>query len=182
MSPFESGMFHHSESVEFFTSNGHCDQLSLKERRGSLNHIEKMTNVHRIDTNLTTLDVGRPSSSAGEEWESFKILFHDFADLPSAFGQYTLSPEFACNGHSWRIALYPYKRHGGRVGRGPRLELERPSLSICLQLNSGGNATATFTLNLHNKFQREHSTRKQTDFNFDFDHGNPHGRTLQRGS
>ncbi len=31
-----------------------------------------------------TADVGRPP---GNKWESFKILFHRFADIPSAVGQ-----------------------------------------------------------------------------------------------
>jgi len=128
-----------------------------------------MPNVYHHQRIIVTLDMGSPSSS-DEEWGSVKILIHRFADLPSAVGQYTLSPEFTWNGHRWCIKVYP----GGKT--------EASGLSLHLQLNSGGNATATFTLNLHNKFQREHSTRKQTDFNFDFDHGNPHGRTLQRGS
>ena len=69
-----------------------------------------MTNVHRIDTNLT-LDVGHPSSSAGEEWASFKILFHGFTDLPSAVDQCTRSLKFTCNGHRWCIRLFP----GGNI-------------------------------------------------------------------
>eukprot|EP00984_Skeletonema_dohrnii_P025218 scaffold14331_cov83-Skeletonema_dohrnii-CCMP3373.AAC.7 len=105
-----------------------------------------MSNVHRIDTNLTTVDVGRPSSSAGEEWESFKILFHDFAALPSALGIYTRSPEFKCNGHQWSIAIYP----GGRT------EASAGNLSLYLGLCSGsGDAMATFELSVLDKFQRK---------------------------
>eukprot|EP00985_Skeletonema_marinoi_P008397 scaffold3787_cov90-Skeletonema_marinoi.AAC.2 len=120
-----------------------------------------MSNVHRIDTNLTTLDVGRgrPSSSAGEEWESFKILFHDFADLPSAFDQYTLSPKFTCNGHRWCIKLYP-----GGTG-----EAREGYLSLYLQHCSGGNATAAFEVSVLDKFQRVKKTQKAKLLNFDDD-------------
>lgn len=40
-------------------------------------------------------------------WESFKIQFHGFADLPSAVGQFTRSPECTCNGHKWCVRIYP---------------------------------------------------------------------------
>ncbi|KAK1739349.1 BTB/POZ and MATH domain-containing protein [Skeletonema marinoi] len=100
-----------------------------------------MTNVKYA--NLTTLDVGRPSSSAGEEWQSFKILFHDFADLPSAVGQCTRSPEFTCNGHRWCIKLYPSGHTEARAG----------NLSLYLRLCSGGYATATFEVSVLDKYQ-----------------------------
>eukprot|EP00986_Skeletonema_menzelii_P013432 scaffold7822_cov131-Skeletonema_menzelii.AAC.1 len=65
-----------------------------------------MPNFHHRSVTVTTLDVGSPSSSSsGENWESFKILFHGFADLPSAIGQCTLSPEFTCNGHKWCLQI-----------------------------------------------------------------------------
>ncbi|KAK1739342.1 BTB/POZ and MATH domain-containing protein [Skeletonema marinoi] len=113
-----------------------------------------MTYVHRIDTNLPTVDVGRPSSaaSAGEEWESFKILFHGFSALPSALGIYTQSPEFKCNGHRWRITLYP----------GGRSEASAGNLSLYLGLCSGsGDAMATFELSVLDKFQRKKNFTEQ---------------------
>lgn len=96
-----------------------------------------MTNVHHRC--VTTLDVGRPSSSSsGEKWASFKILFHGFADLPSAVDQYTLSPEFTCNGHKWRLRLFP---------GGDNLA-SRGYVSLYLQHCSGGYATATFQVDV----------------------------------
>eukprot|EP00984_Skeletonema_dohrnii_P025216 scaffold14331_cov83-Skeletonema_dohrnii-CCMP3373.AAC.5 len=117
-----------------------------------------MTYVHRIDTNLT-LDVGCPSST-GEEWQSFKILFHDFADLPSAFDQFTLSPKFTCNGHRWRIKLYP----------GGESQVREGYLSLVLQLCSGGCATATFEVSVLDKFHNtKYFTEKFMDCSFDDD-------------
>eukprot|EP00984_Skeletonema_dohrnii_P004969 scaffold1761_cov78-Skeletonema_dohrnii-CCMP3373.AAC.2 len=113
-----------------------------------------MTYVHRIDTNLTTLDVGRPSSSAGEEWQSFKILFHGFADLPSAVGQCTRSPEFTCNGHRWCIDLFP--------GGDNQASMEH--LSLFLRHCSGGCATATGEVGI-----LPHSVQKMTAASFDSD-------------
>jgi len=116
-----------------------------------------MTNVHRIDTNLT-LDVGCRSSSASaaEEWQSFKILFHGFADLPSAFDQYTLSPEFNCNGHKWCIKLYPGGKRASRTGR----------LSLYLRHCSEGYATTAHEVSVLDKFQSIKHTLKWTDQSF----------------
>ncbi|KAK1739348.1 BTB/POZ and MATH domain-containing protein [Skeletonema marinoi] len=116
-----------------------------------------MTNVHRIDTNLT-LDAGYRSSSASaaEEWQSFKILFHGFADLPSAFEQFTLSPEFKCNGHRWCIKLYPGGKRASRTG----------CLSLYLRLCSGGYATAPHEVSILDKYQNVKHTKKGTDQSF----------------
>eukprot|EP00984_Skeletonema_dohrnii_P004977 scaffold1761_cov78-Skeletonema_dohrnii-CCMP3373.AAC.10 len=114
-----------------------------------------MTNVHRIDTNLTTLDMGCPSST-GEEWASVKILIHDFADLPSAVGKYTRSPEFKCSGHRWCIKLYPGGTDEASVGY----------LSLVLQLCSGGNATAAFEASFLDKYQSVRHTMRGTEQSF----------------
>ena len=126
-----------------------------------------MTCVHRIDTNLPTVDVGRPSSaaSAGEEWETFKILFHGFSALPSALGIYTQSPEFKCNGHRWRITLYP----------GGRSEASAGNLSLYLGLRSGGNATATFEVSVLDKYQSVKHKKKSTRNIFRLDDINNRG-------
>eukprot|EP00984_Skeletonema_dohrnii_P004971 scaffold1761_cov78-Skeletonema_dohrnii-CCMP3373.AAC.4 len=110
-----------------------------------------MTNVDRCT--VTTLGVGRPSSSSGEEWQSFKMLFHGFADLPSAVGQYTLSPEFTCNGRRWCIQLFPGGKRASMTG----------CLSLYLELRSGGTATATlFEASTLDKFQSVKHSKKAT--------------------
>lgn len=115
-----------------------------------------MTDVHRRC--VTTLDVGRPSpSSSGKKWASFKILFHGFADLPSAVDQYTLSPEFICNGHKWRLRLFPGGDNLARQGY----------VSVYLQHCSGGYAKATFKVDVLNKFQSVKFTQKLTGHRFD---------------
>eukprot|EP00984_Skeletonema_dohrnii_P004972 scaffold1761_cov78-Skeletonema_dohrnii-CCMP3373.AAC.5 len=117
-----------------------------------------MTNVHRC---VTTLDVGRRPSSSDEEWQSFKILIHGFADLPSAVGQYTLSPEFTCNGRRWCIQLFP----GGNI------HASAGNLSLCLKLCSGGNATTAYEMSFLDKYQSV-KTKRVTDCSFDSDKQN----------
>ena len=99
-----------------------------------------MTDVHHRC--VTTLDVGKPSSS-GVSWESFKILFHRFAALPSAVGQITYSPKFSCNGHEWRLLIYP----------GGDSQASAEYVSLFLQLCSGGHATASYELSILDKCQ-----------------------------
>mmetsp|Transcript_8102 Transcript_8102/g.11795 ORF Transcript_8102/g.11795 Transcript_8102/m.11795 type:complete len:429 (-) Transcript_8102:202-1488(-) len=108
-----------------------------------------MTNVKYA--NLTTLDMGRPSST-GEPWESFKILIHDFADLPSAVGQCTRSPEFTFNGHRWCIPLCP----------GGDSQASAGYLSLSLRLCSGGYATAAFEVSVLDKYQSVQHTMRST--------------------
>eukprot|EP00986_Skeletonema_menzelii_P003918 scaffold1277_cov137-Skeletonema_menzelii.AAC.1 len=104
---------------------------------------------------VTTLDVGSPSSSSSDErWESFKILFHGFADLPSAVGEYTLSPGFTCNGHKWCLQIYP----GG----------ERESAGfVSVFLVGQAATTATYEVGLQDKSQRVQYNRAATGINFD---------------
>ena len=89
---------------------------------------------------VTTLDVGKMPSS-GESWESFKILFHGFADLPSSVGQFTRSPKFTCNGHKWCIRIYPGGYEHGNFGK----------LSVYLEHCSEGNATVSYEICLQAK-------------------------------
>jgi speckle-type POZ protein len=93
---------------------------------------------------LTTLDVGKKPSS-GDSWESFKILFHRFADLPSAVGQMTRSPKFTCNGHDWCLRLYP----GGDV------HASAGYTSVYLEHCSEGYATASYEISVLDKHQRK---------------------------
>ena len=92
---------------------------------------------------VTTLDVGRKPSS-GESWESFRILFHGFADPPSAVDQETRSPKFTCNGHEWCLCIYP----GGDNGA-------RGNTSVYLKLCSEGNVTASFEICVLDKGRRD---------------------------
>eukprot|EP00986_Skeletonema_menzelii_P002441 scaffold656_cov146-Skeletonema_menzelii.AAC.2 len=57
-----------------------------------------MNSVHQVITNFTTLYVGKPLCSGGNEWASFKfkLLFHRFKGLAltSERGVFVSSPEF----------------------------------------------------------------------------------------
>ena len=57
-----------------------------------------MNSVHQVITNFTTLDVGKPFCSGGNERASFKLLFHRFEfeglALTSERGVFVSSPEF----------------------------------------------------------------------------------------
>ncbi|KAK1739341.1 BTB/POZ and MATH domain-containing protein [Skeletonema marinoi] len=110
-----------------------------------------MPNVYHHQRIIVTLDMGSPSSS-DEEWASVKILIHRFADLPSAVGQSTLSPEFTCNGHRWCIKLYP----SGHTEAG------EGCLSLYLRLCSGGYATTAYEMSVLDKFQSIKHTMKST--------------------
>ena len=62
---------------------------------------------HRIiEANVS---VGYPpsSSGSGEEWTSFQFHFDDFANLATTKNHYVASPKFICNGHQWRLKVYP---------------------------------------------------------------------------
>ena len=41
------------------------------------------------------------------EWETIRVVFHDFAKLPSKRGDRTFSPVLECHGLKWQIQLYP---------------------------------------------------------------------------
>ena len=49
------------------------------------------------------VSVGRNSV----EWTSFQIQFHDFSNLSTTKSHYIVSPKFTCNGHQWRLRVYP---------------------------------------------------------------------------
>ena len=105
---------------------------------------EDMSKFHR-HIELNTIDVGNPPSSRNDhKWKDFKFNVHDFANLPAGRGQYTLSPEFECNGHQWRLVVYPGGHHGA----------QEDYVSVFLTLCSPGTAaaTVTFVTNLMNKF------------------------------
>ena len=98
-----------------------------------------MVHVHH---RVTTVDVGK-KVSPGESWESFKVLFHGFADLPSEVDQFTLSPTFKCNGHDWCLCIYP-------GGVEPSME---GYLALYLKNCSEGTALASFEISVLDKFQ-----------------------------
>ena len=50
--------------------------------------------------------VGTPQNGF-QKWESAEVDFHGFADLPAARGDCTLSPNFICLGHEWRLCFFP---------------------------------------------------------------------------
>ncbi len=122
----------------------------------------EMTSLHH--RYVTTVDVGCPSSSyasgESERWQSFKILFHRFAELPSAVGQSTRTPEFTCNGHRWRLSIYP-------CGNGE--QANAGSVSLFLKHCSGGYATASYKMGALDKSQGLHYAKVANDRNFGSD-------------
>ena len=41
------------------------------------------------------------------EWQTNRVVFHHFSDLPSKRGECTQSPVFECHGLKWTVDLYP---------------------------------------------------------------------------
>ena len=41
------------------------------------------------------------------EWKTIRVVFHNFADLPSNRGDNTESPVLKCHGLEWQVRLYP---------------------------------------------------------------------------
>ena len=100
-----------------------------------------MTDVHH--RYITTLAVGKRPSS-GENWDSFKILFHGFPHLPSARGQFTRSPEFTCNGHQWCLCIYP-----GGCG-----QASAGYSSGYIEHCSEGNVTSSYEMSVRDKWEK----------------------------
>jgi hypothetical protein len=62
----------------------------------------------------TTVTISCPPSK-GDEWKSFQFNFEAFEYLCSddpdessvTRGEYILSPQFVCKGHTWNLVIYP---------------------------------------------------------------------------
>ena len=70
--------------------------------------------MSRIPGAKVSVGVPPPSLSLGlnaDDWKSFQFHFHDFASLDSRRGHRVDSPTFVCNGHQWRLGVFP----GGNV-------------------------------------------------------------------
>ena len=115
------------------------------------------------DVSVSTLDMwDLPLSMFHEEWKSFLIHFHKFAELPTTKGNRFESPEFTCNGHKWVLRLYP----GGNTSD----DDDNGSISLYLSHRSRGNTTATFEAKIINKFGDTIETRISSN-NRQFDSG-----------
>ena len=81
-----------------------------------------------------------PSSGSGEK--SFQFHFHDFANLATTKKGYIASPEFACFGHQWLLAVYPGGSRSAAEG----------NVSAHLFHLSKETITAKFDINIVDKF------------------------------
>eukprot|EP00985_Skeletonema_marinoi_P012266 scaffold5887_cov104-Skeletonema_marinoi.AAC.2 len=96
-------------------------------------------NLHCDNNTFLHVKEERPSSS---EWKAFTLLIRKFKNLPCADDDYfVVSPEFSCNGHKWRLKVYPaVPINQQRAAR----ELEIRYISIFLEKLSDCSTTATF--------------------------------------
>ena len=83
--------------IALFHLMGHFCQTARTQRHATKHlRANMMNSVHQVITNFTTLDVGKPLCSGGNERASFKLLFHRFEGLAltSERGVFVSSPEF----------------------------------------------------------------------------------------
>ncbi len=83
-----------------------------------------------------------PSSPVcGEEWNTFKFHFHDFANLSTEEDHFVASPKFICNGHQWELCVFPGGDDGAAEGK----------VSAYLQHSSWERITARFDMKVIDK-------------------------------
>ena len=61
----------------------------------------EVNRVTYVDTKIALLQSDNPKEKL------FNIVFHDFENLPSEKGQYTVSNPFSCFGSDWQVGIYP---------------------------------------------------------------------------
>ena len=98
--------------------------------------------VHRVHRHV--IDVGYPPASPemNHKWREFQFNFYGVSNRHWRVDEFTDSPLFECNGHQWRLRVYPAGVSQGRNN----------ATYICLQLCSPGTAHITFEVNVLNKF------------------------------
>ncbi|KAL7450714.1 hypothetical protein ACHAWC_005018 [Mediolabrus comicus] len=97
----------------------------------------------------TKVSIGCPPPREG--WTSFQFNVKNFKDLPTATDHYVLTPVFSCNGHDWRLHIYP----GGEE------DADEGYVSIFLH-HSEGSITATFEFMIIDKFGEKKKAIKHT--------------------
>jgi speckle-type POZ protein len=99
------------------------------------------------------VSVGCPppsSSPSGEEWTSFRFLFHNFATLRTTTNHYIASPEFTCNGHQWLLLLYP----------GGESDATEGYVSAYLEYLSEGSITTSYEVRILDKFENDKKAKR----------------------
>ena len=76
---------------------------------------------------------------------SFRIHFHDFANLSTTRGHRIASPEFTCNGHQWELRVYP----------GGDSDTAEGQVSVYLCHLSDRKITVSYDINVIDKFGKQ---------------------------
>ena len=86
-----------------------CIASSVKLQAGSGARINSNCNGTMTSRATKIVAVGHVGGKeqVDSEWHTVKAVFHDFADLPHAFGEHVQSPTLECHGHVWAVMLYP---------------------------------------------------------------------------
>ena len=113
-----------------------------------------MKQVHDIQ-HIQTLDIGKSPSSQGDNWKSFKLLFHGFMDLSTKKEHVIESPTFSCNGHEWFLRMYPGGTTDAKNGR----------VSMYLCCVGSESDGLSFKVSILDKFGREYC-RKTCEYFF----------------
>ena len=82
-----------------------------------------------------SVDVGTPPPGR-RGWDSTKVRFHGFADLPAVCNHVTTLPHFSCLGRSWSLSIYPGGWGDSDLGM----------VSAFLDLQSNGAIRSRFSL------------------------------------
>ncbi|KAL7450304.1 hypothetical protein ACHAWC_002249 [Mediolabrus comicus] len=112
--------------------------------------VQNQKNVARTAPNLVKAKINNTKMTMGcppqkEGWKAFQVNLHDFGGLPTTKNHYVELPAFSCNGHDWRLHIYP----GGRDGA------DEGYVSIYLHHESKGSITVSYELQIIDKFGKK---------------------------
>src|SRR5210317_2087058 len=85
-------------------------------------------------------------------WKSFQFDVQNFKDLLTTKNHCVVTPEFSCNGHDWRLHIYPGGDDDATEG----------FVSIYLIHRSEGSITASFELTILDKLRNICSRKAAT--------------------
>src|SRR6056300_1169048 len=97
--------------------------------------------------------------SIGIAWHSFQFNLKYFRDLTSTKDHHVKTPSFSCNGHQWYLEIYP----GGDE------DADDGYMSIYLQHRSEGSITATYELQIIDKFGNKKDVSQSTQITNSFE-------------
>ena len=89
-----------------------------------------------------------------QQWKTFYFNVQSFSDLPTTTGHYFSTPEFSCNGHDWRLYIYP----GGDEDAGEGY------VSIFLNHHWEGEFINEYELMIIDNFGKKKKAFKNTDY------------------